>query len=377
MDLSVNHLNDLLYLTVNQDQTCFVVGTEDGFRVYSVDPFKPAFSRRFRDVITTENESNLEEPRSDESVVCRRSDIADANGGIGIVEMLYRCNILALVGGGRNPRFAPHKVILWDDRYPRPLAELSFRTTVKAVRMRRDMIVVAIDSKVGIIALNQSESRAVLATVADQQKGKVICTHAQDSIFRLIGRVRISAYDMPLTAESRGPSISSVILAHDSQISQLALDSSGNLLATSSDKGTLIRIHDTTTGYLLQELRRGVDRADICSIVFHPSGRWIVVSSDKGTVHVFAVRLPSGGGRESRGGGGNARSKFRFFGGYFGSEWSFARFRVPDYRCIACFGSTTNTVAVMCADGSYYKAKFDPVFGGFHPSDMKNLIYDY
>ncbi|EER17383.1 WD-repeat protein, putative [Perkinsus marinus ATCC 50983] len=297
MDLSVNHLNDLLYLTINQDQTCFVIG------------------------------------------------------------------------GGRNPRFAPHKVILWDDRYPRPLAELSFRTTVKAVRMRRDMIVVAIDSKVyvyrfsdltlidsittahnprGIIALNQSENRAVLATVADQQKG----------------RVRISVYDTPFTAESRGPSISSVILAHDSQISQLALDASGNILATSSDKGTLIRIHDTTTGYLLQELRRGVDRADICSIVFHSSGRWIVVSSDKGTVHVFAVRVPSGGGRESRGGGGNARSKFRFFGGYFGSEWSFARFRVPDYRCIACFGSTTNTVAVMCADGSYYKAKFDPVFGG-------------
>ncbi|KAF4706702.1 WD repeat domain phosphoinositide-interacting protein 3 [Perkinsus olseni] len=58
-----------------------------------------------------------------------------------------------------------------------------------------------------------------------------------------------------------------------------------------------------------------------------------------------------------------------FFGGYFGSEWSFARFRVPDYRCIACFGSTTNTVAVMCADGSYYKAKFDPVFGGIFFSE--------
>lgn len=99
----------------------------------------------------------------------------------------------------------------------------------------------------------------------------------------------------PPKAPTQPKPSASIIVAHTTALTTLSVPISGRYLATTSSRGTLIRIWNTMTGKLVKELRRGSDKAEIYGVAFRPDERDVCVWSDKGTVHVFSLVGGSGG----------------------------------------------------------------------------------
>ncbi|KAG9140823.1 hypothetical protein Leryth_025225 [Lithospermum erythrorhizon] len=355
---SENDETELFSVSWNQDYGCFAAGTSQGFCIYNSDPFKETFRRDMK------------------------------NGGFGIVQMLFRCNILALVGGKSNTQYPPNKVIIWDDHQSRCIGEFSFRSEVRGVKLRRDRVVIVLEHKIYVYNFMDLKLLHQIETVANP-RGLCCLSHQRNTSVLACpglrrGQVRVEHFGLTTTR---------LINAHDSQIACLTLSMDGLLLATASTRGTLIRIFNTMDGTKLQEVRRGADKADIYSLALSPNAQWLVVSSDKGTIHVFTLRVRVIGEDAAVGTatniatamchqnssssldaliapstGSNPSSSLYFMKGvlpkYFSSEWSFAQCHLPDCtQYIASFGAQ-NSILVVGLDGSFYKCSFDLANGG-------------
>jgi hypothetical protein len=166
--------SSLITCSFNQDGGCLAIGTTTGFSVHNVHPqYSLSVERELR-------------------------------GGIGQVEMLFRCNLMALVGGGPQPHSAPHRVLIWDDHVPKEIGELSFRQPVLRVKLRKDAIAVALRDRVYVYHLADLSLRDKIYT-ADNPHGLLsLSTQVQKDMVLACpsvttGHVRVELYGLRKT----------------------------------------------------------------------------------------------------------------------------------------------------------------------------------
>lgn len=316
--------------------------------------------------------------------------------------------------------------------------ELEFKSDVKAVRLRRDRIVVVLLSKVIVYTFAPQPQRLATFETCDNPGGlAALCSAAENKLLAFPGRMagHVQLVDLASavsthsstavrSGQDRRPSTpqattlssspmnlhtghipesssvarvasstsitsphqehtvthtlqTSIIPAHTSPLSSLTLNQPGTMLATSSVKGTLIRIFDTQSGRITRELRRGADTAVIYSVAFSSDSRWLCCGSDKGTVHIYSLEVATPQPMQELDASmsspspslANRQSSLAFMKDllpkYFSSEWSFATCQVKhDAHFICTFGADMRSIIVITQEGSYYQFAFDPTGTG-------------
>jgi len=337
----------VLYLSFNQKFDCISVGTTRGFKIFNCDPFGETYSKDF------------------------------PGSGIAIVEMLFRCNILALVGDGQADFFPINQVRIWDDHTGTNIGELTFPHPVRAVRLRRDKVLIAVDDNIylynfDVLALSGkiktfTNPRGCLSVSPSPDIGVFFCPGEE------LGTVyveRMPSKDDP----SPQPSfpMKGSFLANDSGVACLSSNHDGSLVAVASERGTLIRVFETVSGSFTKvfEARRGSTSAEIYCINFSNCSRFLCCSSAKGTIHVWRLSTKEkhlASSTESQQTNSQNRKWLSALSGvspYFKSEWSFAWWKGPaDLPSLCSFAPDPEILYVVFADTSFFKLQMDPVKG--------------
>jgi len=264
-----------------------------------------------------------------------------------------------LVGGGRSPLYPPNKVVLWDEAKSKAVAELEFRERVRGIACRRNWLAVALRHRVtvfqfdgesitkfgewdtfdnprGLVSMASSPRSTVLATPG-RQVGHVQLIHLPPCPPPPLSVTSSPDHRPSILASPPQPSrkqSAAIIIAHESSLTTLTVAASGSLIATTSNKGTLVRVWDAYSGGLIKELRRGTDPAEIYGVAFRPDEQEVCVWSDKGTIHVFHLQQDAKAA-SNRISALSPLSPYLKLPKYFKSEWSYCHFRLPSAHTIS------------------------------------------
>lgn len=302
-----------------------------------------------------------------------------------MVVMLYKTNILALVGSNNNSSLKQTKVIIWDDNQKNSLCELTFSGDVLNVKLRKDKIIVVSLNKIYLFDLNTFQNLDIIET-GENPRGAIGINYTPENTLiaypdKKIGKIKVKNYELKEEV---------FIDAHEKLIGNIAMTNNGDLLASATKKGHIIRIFDTLNGEFLQEVRRGSDKVEINYICFAPDYKFIASSSNKNTIHIWSLyttmkklknkaiikenlevteKIQNGDKMNLNKDFIINRYKFlnvipNFLGSeFFNSEWSFAKIKLSEPSTVMTF-CPDNTVIILSSHGKYYKAKIDLEKGG-------------
>jgi autophagy-related protein 18 len=176
-----------------------------------------------------------------------------------------------------------------------------------------------------------------------------------------------------------------IVQAHKSPVACVVTNADGTLMATASDKGTVIRVFSLPDAHKLYQFRRGSYPARIYSISFNLVSTLLCTSSDQETVHIFKLvgkdgvplhsgaedmATPMGGVHKPSYGKTIKKSVTGYLPDMLTEIWEPSRdfanlkLKTAGVKSLVALSSTTPQVMVVTSEGYLYTYNIDLENGG-------------
>ena len=205
-----------------------------------------------------------------------------------MVEMLFCTSLICFVGSGDEANMSPRQLRMFNTKTNKNICELNMVTTVLNVKLNMERVICVLEKSIHIFhtktmnllhTIDTIFNPTGICTLSSQPTNSYMCYPASDE------KGDIFVYD------AINLRVVTYICAHNTPIRCCSLNSGGTLLATCSNKGTVIRVFSIPDGKKLFSFRRGSYPAKVNTINFNKKSDLLVVSSsDSKTVHVFSMR---------------------------------------------------------------------------------------
>ncbi|XP_034134948.1 WD repeat domain phosphoinositide-interacting protein 2 isoform X1 [Drosophila guanche] len=198
---------------------------------------------------------------------------------IRIVERLFNSSLVVLVTSQK-----PNCLKMLHFKKKQDICNCFYPSEILCVRMNRQRLIVCLAESIHIHDIRDMKILHSIENIAPNEQG--LCalslnSHLAFPVCQSSGELRIFNASKLRTGMT--------IKAHDTPLSALTFSPSGALLATASERGTVIRVFCVKNGQRVQEFRRGVSCVRIASLVFAASGDFLCASSNTETVHIFRI----------------------------------------------------------------------------------------
>jgi autophagy-related protein 18 len=199
--------------------------------------------------------------------------------------MLYSSPLIALVGAGARPGDSTRRLRLWNMQTDASVCELNFSSSILAVRMNHARLLVVLELRVHIFELSSMRLLHTLETVPNRLGLVDMCADSERCHVVLLG----AGVGQVLLFDALQLHSVSTLQARKSALSLLAISPCGLLIASASDRGTVVNVHSFPQGQLLHAFRRGAMTATIFHLAFSTAAASIDGGADPDNLLIRAA----------------------------------------------------------------------------------------